>query len=433
LEAYQAEQLQRLVSHAYANVPYYRERMDELGLRPEDIRGPADLPRLPLLTKDDIRAHTDSLLARNVSRDRLRYVTTGGSTGTPLGLWHDRYTADPHEDAFRLRQWNWAGYRFGDRVVNVQGNLILTDDGQLMWDYNTHSNELVLPVRHMSEEAMPGYVRLLRQFAPRFAAGYPSSLELLARYLKRKDIRDIRLEAVFLESETLYPQQRQLIEEQFGAPVFAGYGQTERVADAVECEHHRGYHVSMEYGVLELVDKDGEPITRPGVLGRVVGTGFDSYGMPLIRYATDDLATLAEGECPCGRQLTLVQDFHGRLREFIVTRSGQLVPVPVLFAGHGEIWAKLREVKFVQEEPGVLAVHAAPAPEFTEEEVRAGLRELVDERLGGDVAVTVHIVDSVPRTLRGKVGLMEQRLPISLADLETVAAGGGIDRARDGS
>lgn len=182
-----------------------------------------------------------------------------------------------------------------------------------------------------------------------------------------------------------------------------------------------------------MVDKDGEPITRPGVLGRVVGTGFDSYGMPLIRYATDDLATLAEGECPCGRQLTLVQDFHGRLREFIVTRSGQLVPVPVLFAGHGEIWAKLREVKFVQEEPGVLAVHAAPAPEFTEEEVRAGLRELVDERLGGDVAVTVHIVDSVPRTLRGKVGLMEQRLPISLADLETVAAGGGIDRARDGS
>ena len=99
----------------------------------------------------------------------------------------------------------------------------------------------------------------------------------------------------------------------------------------------------MEYGILELVDAQGEPITRPGVIGRVVGTGFDNDCMPLIRYATDDLAMLADGECGCGRKHTHIADFKGRVREFIVLRSGQLMPLCVLFAGHGPVWGKLRE------------------------------------------------------------------------------------------
>ena len=185
---------------------------------------------------------------------------------------------------------------------------------------------------------------------------------MMARFLSRHGVTDVRTLAAFCESETLYPQQRTLIESQFGCPLFSAYGMTERVADAVECERHQGYHVSMEYGILELVDAQGEPITRPGVIGRVVGTGFDNDCMPLIRYATDDLAMLADGECGCGRKHTLIADFKGRVREFIVLRSGQLMPLCVLFAGHGPEWGKLRELRFVQERPGELTVQVAPAP-----------------------------------------------------------------------
>jgi phenylacetate-CoA ligase len=424
LEALQAENLRRLVEHAYENVPYYHDRLRDLGLRPADFTRTDDLTKLPLLSKREVRENADRLVATNADRSCLFLNTTGGSTDVPLSVYQDRTTRDSYEDAFRLRQWSWGGYHFGDRFANLQGNLIAArrhGGERPWWDYCTGDNSLVLSVRHMSEAGMHRFLAKLRQFRPSFICGYPSSLEVMARFLMRHDIDDLRLKAAFCESETLYPQQRALIEAKFGCPLFSAYGMTERVVDAVECEHHQGYHVSMEYGMFELVDKDGQPITTPGTVGRVVGTGFDNDCMPLIRYATDDLAELAAGECGCGRKLALVKDFHGRVREFVVLRSGQLVPLPVLFAGHGPVWGQLRELHFVQEKPGELTIQVAAAPGISKESVVAGLHSVLAERLGDEVRVTISFVDSVPRTQRGKMGLLDQRLPI---DLEDLAAGG---------
>ncbi|MHB0875981.1 MAG: phenylacetate--CoA ligase family protein [Anaerolineae bacterium] len=424
LEALQLENLQGLVAHVYENVPYYHDKFQDLGLRPSDFNRLEDLTKLPLLTKQEVRQNAERLVARNADRSCLFLNTTGGSTDVPLSVYQNRITRDPYEDAFRLRQWLWGGYHFGDRFANLQGNLIAPRGGtdeRPWWDYCTDENSLVLSVRHMSEDGMHRFVGKLRSFRPRFVCGYPSSLEVMARFLMRNGIDDVHPKAAFCESETLYPQQRSLIEAHFHCPLYSAYGMTERVVDAVECEQHQGYHVSMEYGILELVDKDGQPVTRPGEVARVVGTGFDNNCMPLIRYATDDLAERADGECGCGRQLALIGDFRGRVREFVVLRSGQLVPLPVLFAGHGSVWGKLRELHFIQEKPGELAIQVAAAPGVSDEEVVEGLHTVLAERLGDEVRATITFVDSVPRTQRGKMGLLDQRLPIGLEDL----AGGG--------
>ncbi|MHB0859491.1 MAG: phenylacetate--CoA ligase family protein [Anaerolineae bacterium] len=423
LEELQLAELQALVRYAYDHVPYYHHLFREQHLIPTDIRSLDDLVKIPLLTKRQVQEHFHDLCAPD-KRTVSEYVTTSGSTGLPLGLLHERYTAHVHECAYMQRQWSWAGYQPEDRIATLRGNAIthrLPGGEPAWWDYNTDNNELVLSSREMSEENLGLYAEMLQSFKPQFINAYPSSLEVLARYMRRNNMRYTGARAAFLESETLYAWQRSMIEEQFACDIFAGYGQSERVVDAVECEHHQGYHVSMEYGILELVDHDGTPIKAPDALGLVVGTGFDNACMPLIRYVTDDLASYAAQPCRCGRQSPLIADFSGRLREFIVPRNGRLIPLMVVFAGHADVWTQIRELRFVQAKEGELTVQVARARGSSETEVAESLRREVFKRLDEqDFRLHIEFVDSVRRSARGKLGLLDQQLPIRPEDLESV-------------
>jgi len=422
LEALQLEKLRALIIHAYENVPYYRCVFDGLHLKPSDFNSLADLRKLPFLTKEDVRNNFEDLIARNISRKRLRYETTGGSTGTPLGIYWDRDTSDVQEAAFMLRQWSWAGYRRGDRVVKLRGahSDRMSKQG---WEYDTDENTLKLLGLDMNEDIMQIYVEKIGQFRPRFILSYPSLLEILARFMKRNDIVAHGVSAIFCQSETLYSVQRKLIEEQFSSKIFSEYGLTERSADAVECQEHQGYHVSMEYGILELIGKDG-PITQPGAIGKVVGTGFDTYCMPMIRYETDDLASYATHECDCGRHLTLIENFQGRLREFLVSKKGQLVPFGPLYSTityESQIWGEVSEIAFIQEKEGELLVKVVPSSSSLSSDLLRGISsnfyKWLDE---GEFDVKVSIVDDIRRKGRGKLSLLDQRLPIMLDDLESM-------------
>jgi phenylacetate-CoA ligase len=414
-----------MVQHAYENVPYYRCVFDDRRLKPSDIAALNDVQKLPLLTKEEVRSNSEDLIARNVDPERLEYYTTGGSTGVPLGVYHDRHTTYPRELAFILRQWGWAGYRFGDRFVTLRDAVIdrLERNGtRAWWVYNSHDNELVFSSTDMSEENMYKYVELIRKFKPRFIHAFPSSLEILARFMRRNGVSDIKVNGIFCSSETLYQRQRELIESLFGCKIFDFYSLTEFVVGVVECERHEGYHVNMEYGLLELVDKDGEPITETGTLGRIVGTGFGSYCMPLLRYATNDLAVYASGTCSCGRESTLVAQLRGRLQEFVVSKTGKLVPFLALYDSRAPVWAKFREVKFIQEKEGELAVEIARAPSFSESEVAQELLKSQYKVLGEEeFSIKINFVDRVYRTQRGKLLFLEQRLPIKFEDLEEVS------------
>ena len=421
-EAYQLEQLQALVSHAYENVPYYRRIFDAQKLKPRDIATLEDLTKIPILTKEDIRANAEELLARNMSGVRLKRNTTEGSTGEPLELYHEHPTSQLRESAFYYRQWGWGGYRFGDPYVTLARHTIqaLHRGGTPpLWDYRTNFNELTLASTEMHDANMRKFISLIRKFRPRFMYIYPSSAEILARYLQRYQIDDIKLDAIFSDSETLYPRTRELIESQLGCRIFDHYGLTERVVDAVECEQHQGYHVNMEYGIQELVDEDGQPIDKPGVLGTVVGTGFGSYAMPLLRYSTSDLASYAAGPCACGRDTTRIAAFHGRVGDYLVSKTGQLVPVLLMVDGHTPVWSKIREIRLRQEREGELHAMVVKVPAFDEQEVASALQEELYRILRREqFHVRIQMVDRIPRTgSRGKWQLLEQKLPLQFADV----------------
>lgn len=430
LRDYQLAELQSLLRHAYEHVPHYRRAFDACRLKPGDVRTLDDLGKIPILVKDEVRESPDEFLATNVERNDLRFWTTGGSTGQPVTVYHCRHTGQVYECAYRYRQWGWAGYRFWDRkawLIHIDIGNLQRDGKKALWDYNTDENQLVLAARDMTEETMAVFCARLRQFRPRFLTGIPSVVEILARYLQRNGIQDVTIPgAIFCLSEALYSWQRELIEAQFKTRIFAEYGMSEHAADAVECERHEGYHVSMEYGIVELLDKNNQPITEPGVLGQVVGTGLHQRVMPFIRYATGDLALWARRPCSCGRELTLIEDFKGRSREFFVSRTGRLIPVHLVWTDRDPVWTKIREMNFLQERKGEIVARVVKAPQFTEQEIEDRLLAEIYKVLGdSEFHVELQFLDHLPRSTRvvgqeiaGKLSMLEQKLPIGFEQFD---------------
>lgn len=418
LKAYQLEQLKELVKFAYEKVPYYQKSFKENKIHPADIKTLDDLQILPLISKQEVRNHIDEFIPIGIDKSALRIWVTGGSSGLPLSIYLDDFYSSMIEEAFSLRQKSWAGYRQYDRKVNLTREGVGFKYLNRCWDYHNNENELVLNSHDMNEKNMLEFFKMINKFKPLFMMGFPSGLEIFARFIKRNELVLPSIRAVFCESESLFPGQRSLMESAFRCKVFSGYGMSERVADATECDQHCGYHVSMEYGIIELLDKENKPINEPGKTGVVVGTGFHNNVMPLIRYQMFDVATYANEKCACGRNSPLIKSFKGRIREYFVGKSGKLVPLQLIWSGRHPVWSKVREMRFVQEREGEITAEIVRAPMYTDEEVTRELSSEVGKVLtADDFKIEFQFVDRLPLTHRGKLNFLDQRIPLDFEDI----------------
>lgn len=417
LEEYQMQQLEKLLHHAYTNVPYYRRIFDERGLKPKDIQSAGDLRKLPYLTKEIIREYLPELIARNYPKFKLHYVTTGGSTGIPMGLYWEKGITDPKERAFVWRQWNWAGHKFGKKRVILRGNVInrVKNGKRQWWEYNPLDNALILSSYDMTEENLPKYVEKINEFKPTAIQGYSSSLYILANFLRNNNLKIKNIKCILTSSETLYPHQRKLIEEYLGAKIYDHYGNTERNALVMQCEKD-SYHIIPEYGIVELIDKGGNPVCQEDKRGEIVATGFNNYAMPFIRYKTMDLGVYANQKCSCGRNYSLLKKIEGRLQELVVAKDKGLIMIQALiFARHLESIPRIKEMQVVQEKVGTIIVNIVKMPQYTdadEQEIVYKIQQAAINRLD----VKVAYVDEIPRTKNGKYRFLVQKLPIDFGN-----------------
>ncbi|MFY9507274.1 MAG: phenylacetate--CoA ligase family protein, partial [Candidatus Methanoculleus thermohydrogenotrophicum] len=270
LAAYQAEALSRLLDHAYENVPYYRRVFDDRGLVPEDIKTPADLRLLPFLTKEIVQTNLPDLKARNYPESAFEYVRTSGSTGTPMGFYYEKGASRAREWAFMKTQWDRVGYRFADKCVVLRGHVVDPASDGTYWKRALFGRWLVMSSHQMTEETLPAYIQEIRRFKPGFIQAYPSTATMLARYMVEHGIEPFpTVKAILCGSENLYPWQRDLLTRAFECRVFSWYGNSEQTVLAGECEESTLYHIFPEYGIVELIGRDGQPVEEPGVMGEV--------------------------------------------------------------------------------------------------------------------------------------------------------------------
>lgn len=416
----QDEKLRRLIRHAYRNVPYYRARMQERGLRPEDIRGQADLYKLPMLTKADIRKHLYfDIMSENHDKSQVLRITTSGSTGEPFVCYADRAQLELRWAA-TLRAQEWTGYRFGDPCVRLWHQTIGMSKSQIAKERADAilSNRTFIPVFEMSEKNLEEMVRTIAEARPVLLDGYAEALDFLARYVASRGAIPARPKAVMSSAQTLPLASRRVIEEAFGCAVFDKYGSREFSGIAYECEAHAGHHVVAEGYIVEIL-KGGEP-AKPGEVGEVVITDLSNYCMPFIRYRIGDLAEAMDAlaPCACGRGAPRIGAIEGRVQSIIQGTDGRFVPGTFFAHYLKEFEYAIKQFQVVQEEPGAITFRVVKGGRFSDDvlgEVLAGFRGV----LGDDLRIAVDFVEEVAMVRTGKRVMAVSKLPL---DFQRLAA-----------
>lgn len=398
MEEYQREKVKRLIRHAYEHVPYYREVMKGRRLSPADFNDLKDLAKLPVLTREDVKTHNRRLQADNTPRYRIRQGHTSGTTGSPLGFLWDFSVCTAHHAA-DWRQKRWAGFGFGEPFVSLQGRQVVPVRRQNppFWVMNRVHNQLFMSSFHLKDEHLHSYIEKIESFSPKGVEGYPSSLFILARYLKKKD-RFCPVPALLTSSETLLPLQRELMEERFCCQVYDFYGMAERVVYASECAEG-GKHLNPDYGVVEIVDKKNEPLPE-GEVGTVVATGLWNFAMPLIRYRTSDASAILRTECPCGRSFPLVHPVTTKVEDIIVLEDGRMVPSSILTHPFKPLDNILKS-QIVQPDRKTLEIYLVKGEGYSDSDTET-LMKGMRERVGEKMTIDIRFVPDIPHEKSGK-------------------------------
>jgi phenylacetate-CoA ligase len=405
LTALQTGALRRLVRHATTNVPFYRKRFADAGLTAESIREPADLLRLPPLTRDDARtsfAERESMAPPFVAIKK----NTGGTTAEPLLFGYDR-GSEAWRQATKLRGYGWAGYHPGDVTVHFWGVPVSRKPGRV----TRAKIELDHVIRRehyftcavMSEENMLEVVRAIRRLRPRAFICYTQSGAELARYINREGLRDWSNIAVVCGAEKLYPADRAEFQTAFGPGVFETYGCREFMLIGTECDHHDGLHTSMENLVVEvLVDDHGKVRhAREGEEGELAVTDLHNYGMPFIRYLTGDRVRLGtQARCGCGRALPKLAGVDGRSADLLRDKNGATVSGLIFNVIFTPLAQSVRRFQVVQKKDLSVTLRVIRGEDTTAQPLEEARRMCVDLLKG--VPVTVEEVTELPTGANGK-------------------------------
>jgi len=319
LAALQWSKLKKLLQHAFENVPYYHDVFNEVGITPAEIKELSDLSRLPILTKEKIRENRERLLAKNFPRETLIPNATSGSTGQNLHFFQTSQMKDASGGSM-YRFHEWCGLKIADKTAHLWGAPIDLKKSTAVRAKEWFLNTIWLSSFDLTAASMRQYAARLQKFKPKIIIAYPTPLAVFAQYLIDYKIQ-IAPEAIICSSETLYPHQRELIENTFGCKIFNRYGSREFGNLAMECEHHAGLHVATDRFVLEFF-QDGRP-ARVGEVGEIFVTDLDNWGMPFIRYQIGDLGIPTDRQCACGRGLPLIESIEGRSFDIIQTPQGK--------------------------------------------------------------------------------------------------------------
>lgn len=323
IAAIQHEKLQRLLRYAHRHVPYYRDAINALGGDPVSLAQPERFSKLPVLTKEVIRQNLARLCATDRQGSRLHPNSTSGSTGEPLMFYTDDRLA-AYLKASVIRSKEWTGWRLSAREASLWGAPIDATKARNVRGrlHGAMTGSLFLSAYDLTASAMDRYIASIARFEPVLLVSYPSILEVFAEHCRTRNVRFDSLRAIITSAETLWPYQREFIENAFLIRVFNRYGCREVGDIAHECNAHSGLHVNADRVLIEIVDEAGNPC-KPGDVGDLLVTGLDNYGMPLIRYAIGDCAAWAiQPQCKCGRGLPLLSAVEGRSMDVVRTGAG---------------------------------------------------------------------------------------------------------------
>ena len=320
----QSERLVKQVRHVYDNVPYYRAKMEEKGITPEDIHGVEDLHKLPFLTKSDLRdAYPYGLLATPL-QDCVRIQSTSGTTGRRVAAFYTQHDVDLWEDCC-ARAIMAAGGTAED-VVHVSYGYGLFTGGAGLHGGSHKVGSLTLP---MSSGNTDRQIQFMCDLGSTILCCTPSYAAFLAESVLERGLKDqIKLKAGIFGAEAWSEEMRQDIQNKLGIKAYDIYGLTELSGPGVsyECSEQKGMHICEDHFIAEIIDPDTGEVLPDGTKGELVFTSITKEAFPLLRYRTRDICVLDRTPCSCGRTHVRMPKPMGRSDDMLIIRGVNVFP-----------------------------------------------------------------------------------------------------------
>jgi phenylacetate-CoA ligase len=328
LRELQSQRLRDLVNRVYSRVPFYKTKMDHIGLKPSDIKSIEDIAKLPFITKDEMRdVYPYGLLATDM-RNIVEIHTSSGTTGKPVV---DAYTQNDIDvwSEVMARSLSMAGTTKDDIVQNAYGYGLFT--GGLGVHYGARKiGATILPISGGNTRRQ---LTVMQDFGATILTCTPSYSLYLAEFAREEkiDIKKLSLKAGLFGAEPWSDNMRIEIQEKLNIKAIDIYGLTEIIGPGVasECEHQDMLHIYEDHFYPEIIDsKTGEPLPD-GTKGELVFTTISKDGTPVVRYRTRDITFLNREPCACGRTSVRMHRILGRTDDMLIIRGVNLFPSQV--------------------------------------------------------------------------------------------------------
>ena len=324
----QSERLSETVKRIYHNVPYYRKKMQEVGLTANDIHSIDDLQKLPFTIKYDLRDNYPFGLFTVPMSEIVRLHASSGTTGKPTVVGYTRKDIQMWSEVV-TRSLCMAGVHRNDIVQIAYGYGLFT--GGLGLHYGTENlGASVIPISGGNTHKQ---IQLMEDFGSSVLCCTPSYALNIAEVMKemKVDINNLKLRVGIFGAEPWSEAMRKEIETKLKIKAIDIYGLSEIVGPGVscECEHQCGMHINEDHFLPEIIDPETLEPVAPGEIGELVFTTITKEGIPLIRYRTRDLTRLIYDKCACGRTLVRMEKCKGRSDDMLIIRGVNVFPSQV--------------------------------------------------------------------------------------------------------
>ncbi len=324
IRAWQSERLVKQVKHVWDNVPYYRKKMEEKGVTPDDIKSVDDLSKLPFITKADLRdAYPYGLVGKPLS-ECVRIHSTSGTTGKRVMAFYTQHDVDLWEDCCARALVAAGGTK--EDVCHVAYGYGLFTGGAGLHGGSHKVGCLTLP---MSSGNTDRQLQFMTDLGSTILCCTPSYAAYLAESIKERGIKDqIKLKAGIFGAEAWSEEMRRDIEQGLGIRAYDIYGLTEISGPGVafECEAQSGMHVNEDHFIVEIIDPETGEVLPEGSKGELVFTCITKEAFPLLRYRTRDICVLSRKPCSCGRTHVKMSKPMGRSDDMLIIRGVNVFP-----------------------------------------------------------------------------------------------------------
>ena len=328
ISALQLERLQATVRHCM-NSPFYKQRFEEIGLKPEDIKSLDDIRKIPFTTKADLRDTYPFGMASVPLRECTRLHSSSGTTGTPTVILHTKKDLEEWANQVARNLW-MVGLRPDDVFQNSSGYGMFT--GGLGFQYGAERmGMLTIPAAAGNSLRQ---IKFMTDFGTTALHAVPSYVTRLYEVMQSAGVdprKDTKLKVLAIGAEPHSEEQRQRIEEMMGVKAYNSFGMSEMCGPGVgfECQEQNGLHFWEDYYIVEIVDPETLEPVADGEIGELVLTSLCREAMPLLRYRTRDLTRVLGRTCPCGRNHVRIDRMRGRSDDMMVLRGVNIFPIQI--------------------------------------------------------------------------------------------------------